>query len=41
MKILTERADAQLVEAQHMSFELEETIRLLRERHENLSKPKS
>src|SRR6266700_3252882 len=37
VKILTERVDGLLVEAQHMNIELEEIIKLLRERHENLT----
>src|SRR5436309_7672761 len=41
MKILTERIDGLLVEAQHMNVELEEIIKLLRERHENLAQSKS
>jgi len=41
VKILTERVDGLLVEAQHMNIELEEIIRLLRERHENLAQSKS
>jgi len=41
VKILTERIDGLLVEAQHMNVELEEIIKLLRERHENLTQSKS
>jgi len=41
VKILTERVDGLLVEAQHMNVELEEIIKLLRERHENLTQSKS
>src|SRR3954465_11675402 len=41
VKILTERIDGLLVEAQHMNVELEEIIKLLRERHQNLTQTKS
>ena len=41
VKILTERADGLLVEAQHLDIELDEIIKLLRERHEVLTKVKS
>ena len=40
LKILTERAESLLVEAQHMKIELDEVIKLLRERHEILSQSK-
>src|SRR6266700_2073338 len=36
LKILTERADALLAEARHMDVELDEVIKLFRERHEIL-----
>ena len=38
LKILTQRADALLAEARHMDVELDEVIKLLRERHEILTK---
>src|SRR5882724_8726060 len=38
LKILTQRADALLAEAQHMDVEPDEVIKLLRERHEILTK---
>lgn len=37
LKILTQRADALLAEARHMNVELDEVIRLLRERHDVLT----
>src|SRR3954468_10899640 len=37
MKILTERADALLVEAQHMNIAFDGLIKLLRVRHETLT----
>jgi len=41
VKILSERADALLVEAQQMNIELDEVLKLLRERHETLTQTKS
>jgi len=41
LKILAERADALLVEAQHMNIDLDEVIKLLRERHETLTHTRS
>ena len=41
VKILAERADALMVEAQQMNIELDEVIKLLRERHETLTHSKS
>jgi GntR family transcriptional regulator len=41
LKILTERADALLVEALHMNIDLDEVIKLLRERHETLTQTRS
>jgi len=41
LKILAERADALLVEAQHMNIDLDEVIKLLRERHETLTQTRS
>jgi GntR family transcriptional regulator len=41
VKILTERADALMVEAQHMNIELDEVIKLLRERRQTLTQSKS
>src|SRR5438477_12455832 len=41
MKILTEKADGILVEAQHMDVALDELIKLLGERHTLLNKTKS
>src|SRR6058998_3137951 len=38
LKILTQRADALLAEARHMDVEPDEVIKLLRERHEILTK---
>ena len=38
LKILTQRADALLAEARHMDVELDEVIKLFRERHEILAK---
>src|SRR5687768_3759984 len=38
LKILTHRADALLAEARHLDVALDEVIKLLRERHEILSK---
>ena len=38
LKILTQRADALLAEARHMDVELDEVIKLFRERHEILTK---
>lgn len=40
LKILTERADALLVEAEHMKIGLEEVMKLLRERRELLTESK-
>ena len=40
VRILTERADALLVEAQQMNIELTEVLKLLRERHEILTQSK-
>src|SRR5947207_14038136 len=37
LKILTQRADALLVEARHLDVEPDEVIKLLRERHEILT----
>src|SRR5207247_5765921 len=37
MKILTQRADALLAEAQHMDVNLEDVLALLRERRKNLN----
>ena len=37
LRVLAERADALLVEAEHLDVELDEIIDLLRERHETLS----
>ena len=39
MKILTQRADALLAEAQHMDVTLEDVIGLLRDRRKNLNSP--
>jgi len=41
VRILTERADALLVEAQHLNVQLGEVIKLLRERHQILTESKS
>ncbi len=41
VKILTERVDALLAEAQHVNIDFEEVIKLLRERQEILTKSKS
>src|SRR5438105_15028384 len=41
VKILTERVDGLLVEAQHMNVELEEIIKLLRERRPLLTQTKT
>ena len=38
LKILTHRTDALLAEARHMGIELDEIVKLLRERHEMLTK---
>jgi len=38
LKIVTQRADALLVEARHMGVELDEVTKLLRERYENLTR---
>src|SRR5205814_1040668 len=40
MKILTQRADAMLAEARHMNVELDEVLKLLRERHGILTRSK-
>jgi GntR family transcriptional regulator len=37
MKILTQRADTLLAEAEHLGIPLDEVLKLLRQRHENLS----
>ena len=37
MKILTQRADALLAEAQHMDVALDEVLALLKDRHKNLN----
>ena len=37
LKILTQRADALLAEARHLNVELDEVIKLLRERHDVLT----
>lgn len=37
MKILTQRADALLAEAQHMDVALDEILALLKDRHKNLN----
>jgi GntR family transcriptional regulator len=39
-KILTERADALLAEASHLDISLEEVIKILRQRHDQLSSHK-
>ena len=36
VRVLTQRADSLLVEAQHLDIGLEEVLALVRERHENL-----
>jgi GntR family transcriptional regulator len=36
LKILTQRADALLAEARHLDITLDEVIKLLKQRHENL-----
>jgi len=41
VKILTERVDALLAEAQHVDIDFEEVVKLLRERQEILTKSKS
>ncbi len=41
VKILTERVDALLAEAQHVNIEFEEVVKLLRERQEILTQSKS
>ena len=41
VKILTERADGLLVEAQQMNIDLDEVMKVLRERHEILTQSKS
>src|SRR5438445_10143469 len=38
LKILTQRADALLAEARHLDVDLDEVVKLLRERHEILTK---
>ena len=40
MKILTQRADTMLAEARHMNVELDEVLKLLRERHGILTRSK-
>jgi len=40
MRILSDRADALLVEASHLNVPLEEVIKLLHHRHQHLNDPK-
>lgn len=38
-KLLTQRADSLLVEAQHLDIDLNDVLELLRERHETMNSP--
>jgi GntR family transcriptional regulator len=39
LKILTERIDALLAEARHMDIDIDETVQLLRQRHQAMQPP--